>query len=166
MLLILSAGLGLSSSACRELRERTEALGQIARMLHLIREEIRVGQAPLGEAFGRAGAKLPGVYGEFLSLLARRMEENQGISFAELYESSARELFGELPLDTKEREALFTLGRELGYLDLEVQLCALKRQEEIFREFQDSLKADLPRRQKLYRSLGISGALFLVVLLW
>ena len=68
-------------------------------------------------------------------------------------------------LSAKDKEALMQMGAFLGYLDKDMQLRTVELYlEELDREIQTAGES-IPGKQRLCRSLGILGGLFLVLLL-
>lgn len=65
----------------------------------------------------------------------------------------------------REKDAFFSLGEHLGYLDLEMQMKQLSLYEENLEEEISRLKEEASVKKRLYRSLGILGGLLLAVLL-
>lgn len=68
-------------------------------------------------------------------------------------------------LTSGEKDAFFSLGEHLGYLDLEMQMKQLSLYEENLEEEISRLKEEASVKKRLYRSLGILGGLLLAVLL-
>lgn len=63
-------------------------------------------------------------------------------------------------------EILQTLGRRLGYLDREQQICQIELLEAETEERRRQLREKLPEQKKICQSLGILGGILLAVLFW
>jgi len=164
LIIISAAGLGFSKSY--ELICREKALEMLLRLVILLKGEIRWGNESLPEAFSGAGRKLSGEYGDFLLQTAERARDCPGIRFGEIFRQCAEEKLGHLPVSEEEREAFYTLGGHLGYLDMEMQMKQLELYEgELLRSIEE-LKSETPAKKKVYQSLGILGGILLAVLIW
>lgn len=164
--LILLSGMEIGFSEGWRLKERERALGNIARMLELLKEEIRYGNIPLREAFRRVGKKMPEDFRKCLYKMTEAMEKGGTDSFSMVFKTCAENTLGDLPLAIEEKEQLYAIGEFLGYLDLNAQLKELDRLQNLFQKDQDRVRQELPGKLKLYRSMGIIGAFLLLVLIW
>ncbi|HJB30051.1 MAG TPA: stage III sporulation protein AB [Candidatus Blautia faecavium] len=166
ILLIIAAGAGLGFSQSFALTGRMKALRTLQRLVILLKGEIQYGNTSLHDAFSGAAEKMSGEYGEFLKETAKRMTTSQGQSFGQIFHTCAREKLGHLKLSGEEREAFYSLGYHLGYLDLRMQIRQLDLYEEELRYSIEELQAKLPEMKKICQSLGIMGGILLAVLVW
>lgn len=158
-----SAGLGFSYS-CR-LGKRLEQIRQLQRMAMLLKGEISYGCAALPEALESIGGKLIDPFDQFLGQMAGRLREYPDKSFRQIFKEEMDANLGQSALTKKDKEALMQMGAFLGYLDKDMQLRTMELYlSEVGREIQDA-KDSMPGKQKLCRSLGIMGGLFLALLL-
>lgn len=164
ILLIVAAGAGIGFSKSFELTKRERALETILRMVILLKGEIRYGNASLHDAFCGAASKLSGEYACFLEAVAERMEAKTGESFGRLFRECAGEYLSELEFDAQQREKLFSLGENLGYLDLAMQIKQLDLYEKELEYSIEELRRELPAQKKAYQSLGILGGVLLAIL--
>lgn len=158
-----SSGIGFSYSFY--LGRRLEQLRQLQRMALLLRGEISYGNAVLTEALASIGRKLEEPFCFFLNRVSSRLKGYPDKSFQQVFQEEVRETLKQSALSAKDKEALMQMGAFLGYLDKDMQLRTVELYlEELDREIQ-AAKESIPGRQKLCRSLGILGGLFLVLLL-
>ena len=68
-------------------------------------------------------------------------------------------------LRREEKEKLGRLGEGLGYLDLEMQLSTMELYLEQLEGDIQRAEEEIQSKQRLYRSLGVAGGIFLVILL-
>ena len=61
---------------------------------------------------------------------------------------------------------MYSLGRCLGYLGLEMQMKQLELMEEDIRLSLQELQKRLPERKKMYQNLGILLGILLAVIVW
>ncbi|MCD8077751.1 MAG: stage III sporulation protein AB [Lachnospiraceae bacterium] len=163
-LLILMGCTGTGWQHSEALGERVRSMEEISTVIWKIRGEIRVAGIPLGHVFLQVSDQVDKPWADVLRNLSRRMEAQEGERFQELW---AAELDA-LPREQYRREdwtCLLGLGRNLGYLDLDMQVELLdgflaewgRRTEECRREKQE--------KQKVCRCLGLAAGAFLVLLL-
>ena len=162
--MISCIGLGFDMSG--KLGRRRRMLEMILRMIILLRGEIRYGNKSLYDAFTGASGKLEGKYREFFILTAQEMKSNPGISFGEIFRECAEKCLNLDCLSQEEREQFCSLGDRLGYLGLEMQLKQLDQLEKETEYAIRELEKDFREKRKLYRSMGILGGIFAVVLFW
>ena len=105
-----------------ELGRRKKMMEMILRMIILLRGEIRYGNKSLYDAFTGASGKLEGKYREFFILTAQKMKEKTGDSFGTIFRESAGKCLDLDCLSQEERDRFYSLGDQLGYLGLDMQL--------------------------------------------
>ncbi len=158
-----SAGIGFSYSF--RLGQRLEQLRQLQRMTLLLKGEISYGCAALPEALSSIGRKLPEPFARFLGRVASRLREYPDKSFQQVFQEEVKKNFRQSALSAKDKEALMQMGAFLGYLDKDMQLRTMDLYlQELDRDILAASES-IPGKQKLCKSLGIFGGLFLVLLL-
>ena len=101
----------------------------------------------------------------FLNQVSSRLREYPDKSFQQVFQEEVKENLKQSALSAKDKEALMQMGAFLGYLDKDMQLRTVELYlEELDREIQTAGES-IPGKQRLCRSLGILGGLFLVLLL-
>lgn len=110
--------------------------------------------------------KMPGEYRLFLEETAGRIGERSGIAFEVIFRECAFKCLPMEKISPEEQECFLSLGEKLGYLDKEMQVAQLTLLEEELRERIRELKSGMPKRQKMYQSMGILGGILLAVLMW
>lgn len=162
--LVVAASAALGFSYSFRLGCRLEQLRQLQRMTVLLKGEISYGCSALPEALACVGRKLPEPFNGFLGQLADRLQEYPDKSFQQVFQEEALTNLGASALTAKDKEALMQMGAFLGYLDKDMQIRTMDLYlQELDKEIQDA-KESVPGKQKLCRSLGIMGGLFLALL--
>lgn len=156
-----AAGFGRGRAEAERIRE----LKRLKRMTQLLAGAISYGGVPLPAALGAAGRRMEEPYRRFLLETAGELERLPGRGFADIWAEKADRYLKGTGLKAEDLEELKGLGRDLGYLDKQMQLqtidgCRMEWEQKI-----EELQEGLPVRRKLYQSLGIMGGLFLAVLL-
>lgn len=162
--LVVAASAGLGFSYSFRLGCRLEQLRQLQRMTVLLKGEVSYGCSALPEALACVGRKLSEPFNGFLGQLADRLREYPDKSFQQVFQEEALTNLSASALTAKDKEALMQMGAFLGYLDKDMQLRTMDLYlQELDKEIQDA-KEGVPGKQKLCRSLGIMGGLFLALL--
>ena len=166
--LILLAGAGIGFSKSLEYTEREKKLAAFLQAVIYLKGEIRCGSASLAEAFAGIAGRVSGEFREFFACAARELENggNTGRPLGTVICRCGEACLGEIPFSAEERELIGSLGDRLGYLDREMQLRQLELLEEEVRRQLEGLRRELPQKKKLCQSLGVLGAMLLVILLW
>ena len=161
LLIVSSAAMGIKKS--RELTIREHSLEEILQMLLLLKGEIRFGGVTLRDACLDASERMSGCCGRYLKSVGELLS---GTEPEKAFLLSGRAELAETGLSEDELSPLYALGKRLGYLDTQMQVRQLELCEEEFRRTLSRLRADLPEKQKMYRSLGMLGGFLLAALLW
>lgn len=163
-ILVVAAGTGMGFSESIKISERIHTLEMLLRMVICLKGEIRCGNASLPDAFYGAAERMNGKYREFLMTAADRMKAGRGEKLSQICRECAEDSLKKSCLTQGEKDAFFSVGEYLGYMDLEMQMKHLSLYEKNLEEEIDRLKNEASGRKKLYRSLGILGGLLLAVL--
>ena len=167
-LCMILGGAGIGYAGSRELTEREKNLEILLQILFLLKGEIRCGNSSLSEAFGEIAGKIEGSFSKILLDAAQEMEDSGGSNLAEILEHciQKRNFAGAQKNEEEGIEILQTLGRRLGYLDREQQICQIELLEAETEERRRQFREKLPEQKKICQSLGILGGILLAVLFW
>ena len=171
-LFLILGGSGIGYARSRELTEREKNLEILLQILFLLKGEIRCGNSSLSEAFGEIAGKIEGSFSKILLDAAQEMKDSGGTNLTEILEHCIQkniylQNFAGIHKNEEEGiEILQTLGRRLGYLDREQQICQIELLEAETEERRRQLREKLPEQKKICQSLGILGGILLAVLFW
>ena len=171
-LCMILGGAGLGDAGRRELTEREKNLEILLQILFFLKGEIRCGNSSLSEAFGEIAGKIEGSFSKILLDAAQEMKDSGGSNLTEILEHCIQkniylQNFAGVQKNEEEGiEILQTLGRRLGYLDREQQICQIELLEAETEERRRQLREKLPEQKKICQSLGILGGILLAVLFW
>ena len=158
--LVFSAGLfwGLKKSA--QLSKRERSLTDIKTALNLLESEIVFSSHYLKHAFLRIS--------EILSCEGLFSDMSSGIgemSASDAWHSALLKNQKQLSLKDKDVEILSILGSELGMSDTEQQVKNIRHVASLLEQNLAQAHDDYVKTAKLYRSMGILGGLFVVIIL-
>lgn len=164
-ILVVAAGAGMGFSGSMRLSEQIRILEKLLQMVICLKGEIRCGNASLPDAFYGAAGRMNGKYREFLISAADRMKAGTGEKLSQICRECAESALKKSCLTHGEKDAFFSIGKYLGYLDREMQLRQLSLYEKNLEVEIGNLKREASGKKKLYRGLGFFGGLLLAVLL-
>ena len=151
-LIVIFAGIGFGFHKAAKEQRRLEQGIAIKRMLYLLQGEIRYGFTPLPEAVLKISTKTEKEYQPFLKNVAKQLETHSEESFAKVWQQAAE-------------KKLKQMGETIGYLDQQMQektilLTIEQLDDQIF-----LMKDQVVKNCKMYRSLGISLSVLIVIIL-
>lgn len=158
-----ACGLGLSKAA--EYRHKIDSLSELERMTEYFRGEILFHSAAVSEACRDIAGQVCVPLASFLRHVSERIEDRGGEDLRTIWEKEGASVMRIFSFDEKEREEFIRLGEKLGYLNRDMQEKTLDRYQAFLRKKREGLEEEQKERTKLYRTLGILGGLFLIILL-
>lgn len=146
-------------------QNRLSLLEQLRKMIFLLKGQILYANAPLPEALEAVGERTEGVLSEWMLQVSKRLAEQQGEPFCQIWREEVGRLDADAALAKTDRQSLAALGEHLGFLDCEMQernlLLYLEQLDLVIGE----LRSHRQERCRLYTSLGVMSGMFLAVLL-
>ena len=150
---------------------RVKMLGIFRQMAVYLKARILYSNETLPEALKEIGSRfsdgnsgMAAEAGLFFLRVEKRMEEEAGKPFAEIWKEEMEKFPDDLPLRKQDLEALQALGENLGYADKKTQERTILFYLEQADDSLAFLKKEMESRTKLYRSLGMAAGLFILVL--
>lgn len=163
--MIISATTLVGFAFAAKEKYRRKELGEIERGILLMKNQISYLGTPLGELLGQISWKTEGVAGLAFQEIANRMEERQGNSAEEIWESTWVEVGKKSYLTAVDLEELTAFGRTLGFLEKEQQEGSMDMLLHYLREMQEKISKRLDKNGRLYYSMGVLSGLLLVITL-
>lgn len=164
--MIFTGCLGLGLWHRYQLNGRIKALRSLIHILELLAGEVRYGRATLPECCGHMGRGLSAPFGEAFLEVGRRMEENTGLSFGEVFREEMAEALGSLPLQETDREAFLGFAGESGFADAQMQLRIIEQSAELLKGTLERLVQENAEKCRMAVGLGAMGGLLLILVLW
>lgn len=163
--LILGSSTAIGFFLSNRLKERIEELESIKKLLMMLRGEIKYNHAALSEAFQTIARRMDNLYGRLLSHVSEEMDSMDGQTLMQIWERSVNESLKESALNREDREKFISLGGQLGYLDIEMQLGTIELYLEQLEEEIKNARENLKRNGKLYQTMGVITGIFVVILM-
>ena len=157
------SALGYSKSI--HMTRRLQQLREIEKMVFLILGEITYRREALPEALGTVAYRLPEPLAGFLKEVSEAAGQYQGACFQEIFREKAKTYLSGTALCPKDLEEFLQLGAYLGYLDITMQKNPITLYLEQLKREMENLQREMPAKQKLYRSMGALGGIFLAIML-
>lgn len=163
----IAMGVGLACfRRAGRVRKQFEEMLYFKKMILLLRGEIEYTQAQVGEIFLRLSMHARDPYAEWFETLAEQLELHQGESFFEKWEENLVVPLEQVIGKGRELDRLRELGENLGYLNKEMQIHAINYFLEQFEESMEERREKVRYQEKMYRSLGVLGGIFIVLCFW
>ena len=162
LIVISCAGLGMVKG--NEMGQRLKLLKEWQRLILLLQQEISC-HTTLSDAFINVSKRALPPFQEFLMHLSERLTLYEGKSFCQLFSEEVNMTMKESSLSREDIEQMKTLGEMMEGADRAMQKKILERYGKELEITIGELRVQLPSKQKLYRSLGILGGVFLGILL-
>lgn len=162
---VISGCGGIGWSVSHSYVSRYRQLGSVRRMIMFLKGEIRYAGSELPEAFEHVAGRMAPPFSTFLLHLSEEMRTMDGRLFDVLWKQNIESGLADTSLTKEDKEALFRLGGQLGFLDREMQLAAVDLYLNELDASMQVIEQVMPQKQKLSLSLGILSGFFLSVLL-
>lgn len=162
--LIAAAVLALGFWYSLNIKKRIRNLHQMQTVLHMLKGEIGFTGRILEEAFADISRRVPEPFSSFFHQVSSRLQEAEGVGLMEIWKQNENAFAGS-GLQAEDLELFGRLGNELGFLDTEMQLRTLELLEVQVRITVEALEKKCEASCKMYQSLGILGALTVIVVM-
>lgn len=157
-----AAGMGVFKAA--EFGTKIDQLVELERMTEYFRGEILLHHSTVAEASADIAKQVAQPLGSFLKNVSDRINRRTGEDLRTIWETEGEAVMRELSMDRKEREEFLRLGEKLGYQGKDMQEKTLNRYQMFLARKRSGLEDEQKEKMKLYRTLGVLGGLFLILL--
>lgn len=145
-------------------RKRIRNLRLMQTVLHMLKGEIGFSGRILEEAFADISGRVQDPFRSFFACISRKMQDRKGDGLAQIWKESEDAFYGS-GLKEEDLELFGKLGTELGFLDVDMQLRTLELLELQVKESVERLEKNCEASCRMYQSLGILGALTVIVVM-
>lgn len=165
-ILIMAGTLSITGFAAAEWRkEQLCVLQKLRQMIYHLKNRMLYINEPLPEAMKHVGERFETDEGRFFVETGERLKIEQGRNFADIWKEEAEKMFEQVPVSQRDRENLLALGKQVGYADRSMQERILLFYLEQTDESIAGLKDQMETKVRLFRCLGVTAGLFLLILL-
>lgn len=165
ILLVVTAGISFGFSKAGKEQKKLEQGIALKRMLYLLQGEIRYGFTPLPEAVVVIAEKTAPEFRPFLNQIAKRLKSYREESFFAVWKEALEEQLKLQIIEPKFLEILMSMGETIGYLDKEMQEKTIDFAIEQIEDVIFQMKDQVIKNCRMYRSLGLSFGLLVVIIL-
>jgi stage III sporulation protein AB len=135
-------------------------------LLELLESEIKYGRSTLPECCRRAGQQKRDPLGEALLTVAEDMQENEGVSFGEIFRARMGKALEQLPLKAEDLDAFFHFVPAGGFADSQMQARCMEQSLERLARERERLEAECMDKGRIAVGLGAMCGLLLILILW
>ncbi len=158
-----SAGMGFYFSG--ELRNRTQDLKELKKLVGLLKGDIRYASTPLPEAIGAIARRHTGNYSRFLNDVSTKLQELSGQTFSDVWKAATEKELANTSLSKKDKLQLARFGENLGYLDKDMQMNTFELYLTQLEEEITELTKTAKEKTYLYNTLGIMAGIFITIIM-
>lgn len=155
----------LGSYYGNRMERRLYGLRQLYLCMQLLKGEIGYQHAALSEAFARLSSRCGTELSRWLKYLGAELDKRNAVLFVEVWESSLCLLSEDTGLSKEDIALLREFGRNLGYLNLELQEARIIFFMEQLKNGIEEITGVLVQQKRLYRTVGFLGGVFVSLLL-
>lgn len=156
-------GIGFWRAEC--MKRRLQEMQDLKRYVLFMKGEICCGNRTLPETFLELEKKAKGIWRQFFGNTGKILGKMEGGTLAEIWKSQMQQQLSGSYLREREKREWLTLGENLGYLDMEMQLHMLDIFQIHLSESMEVEREEVRNQSKLSRVLGLMSGIFLTVLL-
>ena len=152
MVILAGGGWGMLQAA--KIEECYRQMRYLRKLIFRIRSEIRYSRQVLPEAFLHVGSEAQEPYKMWLLSLCERLTKRQGTSLAGIWEEETRKYLAETGIPQDMMESL-----------IEMQVKTLDLYLEQMEQKMEDMRTEQKERIRLYQCVGVTGGIFLAIIL-
>lgn len=153
------------ASAARQLRRNYEQMRMLEQLLNRLRSEILYSRSCLGDIFAKIGPDLDGPFQLWVYQMHEKIQKKEGDSFSVIWKETIQACLSESGIPQRDRLRLQEIGGQLGDADLEGQIRAIELYLNELKRSMEDMRNELRSKEKLCHCLGVTGGIFIVILL-
>lgn len=163
--LVLAASGMLGFMKGREYKERICSLKVLEHIFEELLSDIRFGKINMSESFGRIANTVPFPYSRFLKNLCGELKWKRGRSFTEIFNEEVKLCLNNTSLEKEDLDKLLELGKAMDGVERETQIHVTEQYLRELNKQRNGLEETALEKQKVSQMLGVSGGVFLLILL-
>ena len=163
--LVIGACSALGFSARQRLVQRVRALGQMIQARDQMPADLGERQTPLPEIIAQLKEEGGADSRRSFAEVSRRLRQEDGLSFAYRWQTTARDLAPELGLEAEETSVLRDAAAYLGRYQAEQQLFGLRQTRARLESIRVQACNELRAKGSVYRTCGIAAGIVTVLMM-
>lgn len=145
--------------------KRLDILNEFEKSLVLLKGEIKYSAASLPESIQSVSKRTSNEVMSFYKNLSEKIMESKDIALSKLWEEEVKGTLKTEEIKQEDLELFIDLGKQLGHLDVDMQIKNIDLCISRLKERQVEAEEDIKMKSKLYRTLGVSGGAILTLML-
>ena len=162
--LVLTSATAIGSLLAMQIKEQEHWLRDIKGALFLLMGDLEYHQRPLPEALKQTGMRHEGRMKEFFLTTAAELEKKEGKRLGAIWKSQAESALKHAPLKKEQKEEFSEIGIYFAEADSKVRKNAVEFYFARLEEEIVSLRENEKDKAYLYRTMGMLGGIFLLLL--
>lgn len=146
-------------------KERIRYLKVLEMIFRELLTDIHFGKITFSESFGRIAGNVPEPYDRLLKNLCGELKWKRGRSFACIFSEEVDKCLENSFLEPSDIQELKELGNIMDGADRDTQVHVIENYLQNLKKQRDSLEESSVGQQKVCQALGISGGVFLLIIL-
>lgn len=164
--LIVYGCVGIGKRFLDVFRGRMHALQDLSEILELLMGVIAYEKSSLPQCCERVAEHIRPPFSEKLKNVAKRMKNNEGGNFGEVFRQETIETLTAYPLKTEDIEDFYAFSQKTGFADSEAQVRTIKRSIEKLQQERQRLYEEERDKSRVVTGLSLMSGLLLVLILW
>lgn len=163
--LILFACIGYAGGLLGQIARRRDVLKSCIEMTELLAGEIRYDRVPMEEALESIRNRVDFGIACVLKQITDGLKAGNHANLEKLWSRSFEDAKTKLLLTEEELREVQDIGKNLGFLDSEVQVNHLMGCRERLKKSLDKTQQELDEKKRLYRYLSLAAGIFVILIL-
>lgn len=163
--LIMLACVGYAGGLLGQIARRRDVLESCLEMTELLSGVIRYDRVPVGEALEDIRNKTDSGIACVLEQISEGLKTGDHANLEELWSQSFADAKQKLFLTERELREIQDIGKNLGFLDSEVQVNHLMGCRERLKKSLNKIQQELDEKRRLYRYLSLAAGIFAILIL-
>ena len=164
VIIVLLASWGYGSGLIHRLNQHKNQLFSLQELIDLFLGEIQYGKQPLQEACALIGQRMPAPFRDVLLEISKELELKKFQSFEMVWRQQFQKQEKEFAFTEQEKQVLYGIGKNLGYLDVDAQVRHLQLYQREVGNLIEQLEQSAKEKKKVYRSVSLMVGAMVILL--
>ncbi len=164
--LVMVGCMGLAQCRIGKDKKRKLLLGNLQKLFVMLHSEIQFRNLTITEAFFQISRRIDSQLASFLTEIGEEWRQKRGESVGEIWKSCVRRDFSDSYLKKEDLDWLEEIGEGLGSFDRTEQVRHIELLLKYLEEELTVCERIVRESEKLYKTMGLLGGIFIIVLLF